>query len=184
MMFRVSHIPNAICILRIGLIAPIVWCMATGRYGEALLLIVLAGLSDGLDGFLAKHFGWRSRLGGILDPFADKLLLVAAFLTLAWLGVTPVWLTAVVIGRDLVIVAGALAYNYLIGQLQPEPTKISKLNTGLQLLYILSVLSREAAAFPGDLVVMLIGAAVLVTSVVSGLDYCLTWGGRARAARA
>jgi cardiolipin synthase len=182
-MFKLAYIPNAICFVRIALIVPIVGALLVGDYAISLGLILLAGFSDGLDGFLAKRFGWRTRLGGILDPLADKLLLVSVFVTLAWLGVTPVWLTAVVIGRDLVIVVGALAYNYLIGEVQPEPTRISKLNTALQLLYVLLVLSDAATELPLAVPVLLAGAGVMVSSVVSGLDYVLTWGGRARAVR-
>lgn len=180
-MFKLAYIPNAICIVRIALIVPIIGGLLAGNYALSLALILLAGFSDGLDGFLAKRFGWRTRLGGILDPLADKLLLVSVFLALAWLGVTPLWLTAVVIGRDLVIVIGALAYNYLVGEVQPEPTRISKLNTALQLLYVLLVLSQAATSLPLAVPVLLAGAGVMVTSVVSGLDYVLTWGGRARA---
>lgn len=182
-MFKLAYIPNAICFVRIALIVPIVGALLVGNYALSLGLILLAGFSDGLDGFLAKRFGWRTRLGGILDPLADKLLLVSVFVALAWLGVTPIWLTVVVIGRDLVIVIGALAYNYLIGEVQPEPTRISKLNTALQLLYVLLVLSQAATELPLEVPVLLAGAGVMVTSVVSGLDYVLTWGGRARAVR-
>jgi len=182
-MFKLAYIPNAICFVRIALIVPIVVALLAGNYGTALALILLAGFSDGLDGFLAKRFGWRTRLGGILDPLADKLLLVTVFVTLTWLEVTPMWLTALVIGRDLLIVVGALSYNFLIGEVQPEPTRISKLNTALQLLYVLLVLSQAASALPLEVPTLLAGAGVMVTSVVSGLDYVLTWGGRARAIR-
>ncbi len=179
-MFRPAHIPNAICILRILLIGPIIYSMLKGNFGVSLALVIVAGLSDGLDGYLAKRFNWRTRLGGLLDPVADKLLLVSVFLTLAWLGLAPLWLAAVVIGRDLVIVSGALAYEHLITEVQPEPTKISKLNTGLQLLYILFALSRLATGWPAQTSLLVVGAAVLVVSVVSGLDYVLTWSARAR----
>ncbi len=180
-MLRLAHIPNAICILRILLIGPIIYGLLAGDFALSLLLVIVAGLSDGLDGFLAKRFNWRTRLGGLLDPLADKLLLVSVFLSLAWLGVAPLWLAVVVIARDLVIVSGALAYEHLISEVQPEPTKISKLNTGLQLLYILFALSRLAMDWPAETSLLVIGAAVLVISVVSGLDYVLTWSARARA---
>ena len=183
-MFKLAYIPNAICFMRILLIVPIIWCLLTGRFADGLLLILLAGFSDGLDGFLAKRFDWRTRLGGILDPFADKLLLMSVFLALTWLGLTPLWLTAVVFGRDLMIIIGALAYNYLVGEVQPQPTRISKLNTALQLLYVLLVLSQAAADLPLQIAITLVGAGVLVTSIVSGIDYLLTWGIRARIERA
>src|SRR3990172_3309285 len=102
-----KDIPNIISLLRMALVPPVVILLLNGYYGWALLVFVSAGLSDGLDGYLAKRFGWRSRLGAILDPLADKLLLVASYLTLGWLGQLPLWLVAVVVGRDIVIVAGA-----------------------------------------------------------------------------
>ncbi len=178
-----ANIPNAICILRIALVLPIVLALADADYRLALALIFIAGASDGLDGFLARRFDWRSRLGGILDPLADKLMVTALFLTLAWLGLSPVWLTAVVILRDALIVAGAVAYHRLIGELQPAPTGISKANTIFQLAYVLGVVARQALDWPPAALLLPLGAAVFVASVVSGLDYVLSWGGRALAAR-
>ena len=105
-----AQIPNLICVLRIALVWPIISALVDGRFLVALVLVAIAGASDGLDGYLAKRFNWRSRLGGLLDPLADKLLLVSTFVTLAWLGLTPAWLAALVILRDIVIVTGGLVY--------------------------------------------------------------------------
>jgi len=182
-MLKPSHIPNIICLLRMALVLPIILALLDGRHLPALLLIFVAGFSDGVDGFLAKRFDWRTRLGGILDPLADKLLLVSVFLTLTWLGLTPVWLAGVVVGRDLVIVAGATAYNFLIGRVQPEPLLISKANTALQMLYILAVIAHQALGWPPRVAVIVLGSGVLVSSAVSGLSYVLRWGGKALAAR-
>lgn len=181
-MLRASSIPNCICVLRILLVVPLVQLLLAGRYDWALALIFIAGFSDGLDGFLAKTFDWRSRLGGILDPLADKLLLVSVFLTLAYLALAPVWLAAIVICRDVVIVSGAIAYNILIGKVEPEPSSVSKLNTGFQLLYILIVIAHQAFSWPTATAVLIVGAGVLFTSVVSGLDYVLRWSAKALAA--
>lgn len=181
-MLRAADIPNAICVLRMMLVAPTVLALLDGHFGVALALVCLAGCSDALDGFLAKHFGWCSRLGGILDPLADKLLLVSLFVALAWLGLVPAWLTGVVLGRDLVIVTGGLAFNFLIGPLQPEPSRASKLNTLAQLACVVGVLAGQVVTgLPQELNVAA-GAAVFVTSVVSGLDYVLRWTARARVA--
>ncbi len=182
MLLNLAQIPNAICVFRIVLVLPIAWSLLERRFDIALALIFVAGFSDGLDGFLAKQFGWRSRLGGILDPAADKLLLVSLFIVLAWLELVPLWLAVVVILRDLVIVGGALAYNFTVDKLQPEPTKISKLNTILQLVFVVIVVSRQAFGWPPATAVLVLGASVLVASVVSGLDYVLTWSSRARRA--
>ena len=107
-------LPNAICLVRVLLVAPLVAALLAGRYELALVLLVIAGGSDGLDGFLAKRFGWHTRLGSLLDPAADKLLIGSVFLTLTWLGHVPLLLAAIVIARDAVIVLGSMAYHVLI----------------------------------------------------------------------
>jgi cardiolipin synthase len=129
-------LPNAICVLRMLLAVPLAVLLVERSYVAALCVLVIAGVSDGLDGFLAKTFDWRTRLGGLLDPAADKLLLVTAFCSLTYVGLTPLDLTAVVIGRDVVIVAGALTYQVLIAPVQGEPARISKLNTACQLGFV------------------------------------------------
>ena len=182
-MFRAAYIPNLICVLRIVLVGPIVAALWSGDFRLALLLIFIAGFSDGLDGFLAKNFDWRTRLGGLLDPAADKLLIVAVFLTLTFMGLVPVWLAAIVIGRDVVIVSGAIAYSVLIGRVSPDPSRISKANTACQLLYLLLVIAEQAFAWPLAIGVLVCGAAVMFTSVISGLDYVLRWSGKALANR-
>lgn len=178
-MLKASDIPNAICVLRILLVAPTAVALANGRFVLALALVFIAGLSDALDGFLAKRFDWRSRLGGLLDPLADKLLLVSLFVALAILGLIPAWLAGVAIGRDVVIVAGGLTYNWLVGPVQPEPSVASKLNTLAQLVCIVSVLLQKAVDWRLEPLVIAVGAAVFVTSIVSGLDYVLRWGSKA-----
>ena len=180
--FRLSQIPNAICLLRIALIIPIVTALNAGHSRLALALMFLAGLSDGLDGYLAKRFQWRSRVGGILDPLADKLLLVSVFIALAWVGLAPGWLAAIVIFRDIVIIAGAIAYQVLIGPVEPAPTRISKLNTALQLIFIVFIICYASFAWPPRISIIVIGAGVLFASLVSGLDYVLCWSSRALAA--
>jgi len=169
--------------LRILLVIPIVMSLRSEDFRLALILIFVAGFSDGLDGYLAKKFDWRTRLGGLLDPLADKLLLITVILTLTFMNLTPVWLAAVVIGRDLIIVTGATVYNYLIGPVTGEPSIISKINTVCQLLYMLCVIANSAFGWPPAMGILLIGAAVLVTSVVSGLDYVVRWSIKAAANR-
>ena len=176
-----SWIPNAISILRIFLIVPTLWMIAAGEFGWALALFLIAGFSDGLDGYLAVRFEWQSRLGALLDPAADKLLITGMFIALAWMGEIPVWLAVIVIGRDVVIVAGALAYNYLVKPVPGEPTRISKLNTALQMLFVLFVLSRAGFGWPDKITITLLGAAILVTVVISGVDYVWSWSRRAKA---
>lgn len=176
-------LPNAISIFRIALILPVLYCILGARYAEALALFFIAGFSDGVDGFLAKRFSWHTRLGALLDPVADKLLMATSYATLAWVGQIPAWLAAIVVLRDLVILGGATAYNFLIAPVQGEPTRISKLNTGLELLFVVSVLARAAFDWPAEAVITVLGAGVLVTVVISGADYVVAWSQRARAAR-
>lgn len=165
------HLPNLICVLRILLTWPTVMAIAQQRYGIALALFALAAISDGLDGFLAKRFGWTSELGRILDPVADKLLLVVVFLTCAWHGLVPVWLAAAAIARDVMIGLGAGVYRLWFGPLHGRPTWISKLNTALQILLLIGAIVQagyQLVPVPvwGTLVV-----ATFVTTLTSGADY-------------
>jgi cardiolipin synthase len=174
-LFRLSYIPNYICIARILLVAPIVWLLISRDYPMALVLIMLAGFSDGLDGFLARRFSWTTRIGGLLDPLADKLLFVSVFAALTWNGLIPLWLFAVVIGRDIVIVSGAVAYEMLIEPVEPNPSRVGKLNTVMALLYLFFVMTWQVFSWPPEVSLIIAGAAVFVVSLVSGLDYVLTW---------
>jgi len=143
---------------------------------------MLAGFSDGLDGFLARRFSWTTRIGGLLDPLADKLLLVSVFAALTWNGLIPLWLFAVVIGRDIVIVSGAVAYEMLIAPVEPNPSRVGKLNTVMALLYLFFVMTWQVFSWPPEVSLTITGAAVFVVSLVSGLDYVLTWSRLARQA--
>lgn len=173
-------LPNAISLMRIVLVAPILMYIVEGRYGLALLLFFIAGFSDGVDGYLAKRFDWHTRIGALLDPIADKLLVGGTFITMVFTGLVPVWLAALVIFRDVVIVGGATAYNFFVRPVEGEPTRISKLNTALQLLFIVFVLSNAGFGWPDQITITVIGAGVLVTLVVSGIDYVWSWARRAR----
>jgi cardiolipin synthase (CMP-forming) len=181
---RARDIPNLLCIVRMLLTVPVAWAILEGRYPLALVLFFVAGFTDGLDGFLAKRFSWQSRLGGMLDPAADKLLLVASFVTLWIAGYVPPWLLAAVVARDVVIVAGAGLYQWRVGNFVAEPSIISKLNSALQLLYVLLTLCLLVFGVPGRELIGALGWLVLVTTVFSGLDYVIRWTGRARALRA
>lgn len=173
-------LPNAISLMRIALVAPILFLIIKGSFAWALALFWLAGFSDGVDGYLAKRFHWHTRLGALLDPIADKLLVAGTFITLAYTQHIPVWLTVIVILRDVIIIAGATAYNFLVRPVQGEPTRISKLNTALQLLFLLFVLSRAAFGWPEGITITVLGAAILITVVISGVDYVWSWSRRAR----
>ncbi|MEJ2359840.1 MAG: CDP-alcohol phosphatidyltransferase family protein [Gammaproteobacteria bacterium] len=179
-----KHLPNIISVLRILLVIPIVNYLWHNEFGKALALFFIAGISDGLDGFLARHFGWMSRLGSVLDPLADKLLMTAIYFTLGLKSQLPLWLVALVIGRDLVIVLGAAAYRLLIKNITMQHLLISKLNTGMQILLVLLLIFRLselpfANVVPSTLVTVLIYL-VALTTLISGVAYVVLWSVRAR----
>jgi cardiolipin synthase len=157
------------------LLVPIAGLLLAGEYRLTLLVFGFAAATDGLDGFLAKRYGWTSELGKILDPLADKILLVGVFIILAALGRVPVWLACVAVARDIVITAGAIVYRRMYGPLQGRPTVVSKLNTLCQILYLLLIVAAGALARDWSVVATVLGALVFVTTTVSGLDYIITY---------
>jgi cardiolipin synthase len=180
----VRHLPNLICLVRLGLIWPIANALYEGQYAFALALFVLAAISDGLDGYLAKRFNWTSQLGKILDPAADKLLLVIVFVESTWLGLVPWWVTAAAVARDAMIALGALVYRLWFGSLRGRPTIISKINTAAQLLYLAAVMLGAAAGFPPIYVLRALALVVVATTAISGLDYAQAFTRRAWSAAA
>jgi len=177
--FAMRHIPNALCILRMLLVVPIAWLLNAGEYKLTLWVFAFAGFTDGLDGFLAKRCGWMSELGKVLDPLADKILLVSVFIILAVLDIVPVWLAATAVVRDVTITAGAIGYNVLYGYPHGNPTVISKINTLCQILYLLLAVAAKAGEWQPDTALLILGALVFVTTVVSGIDYVVTWSRKA-----
>ncbi len=175
-----SNIPNLICFARIALVIPIIRLLWQEQFLLSLLLILIAGLSDILDGYLAKKNNWRSYLGAVLDPAADKILLVSLFITLQSMDLIPLWLTLTVILRDLMIVFGLSLYRYFVGVPQPKPTRISKFNTLLQLVFIILVILAQGIQFPFAILSMVCGSLVFVTSILSGLDYWIIWSIKAK----
>ena len=168
-------IPNALCILRMLLLAPVIWLLMHGEFRLTLWVFAFAAVTDGLDGFIAKRCGWTSELGKILDPLADKILLVGVFITLAVMGLVPAWLAAVAVGRDVVITAGAIMYNWLYGYPNGQPTLASKINTLCQIVFLLLLVAANAAGRVPQKAVLVLGALVFVTTVISGLDYVITY---------
>ena len=168
---KMATVPNLICLLRMALTVPIVMWLAEGRFAQTLVLFGVAAASDILDGYLAKTFGWTSELGKILDPLADKLLLVSVFITLAVIGLVPVWLAVIAVLRDVIIGVGAWIYQIIFGPLGGRPTVPSKINTLVQLTFVIAVVWQAAFHNLPDWLVLGLGAGVLVTTVVSGVDY-------------
>lgn len=177
------QLPNAITIGRLIAVPPLLWLLLEERYLAAWWLALVAGASDAVDGFLAKRFAWTSRLGGLLDPIADKLLLACGFVGLWWNGQVPLALLLLVLTRDLLIVGGALAWHRWIGPVSAEPSRLSKFNTLAQIVYVLWLLAALAAiadiARPPSAMVWLVAA----STVLSGVHYVWVWGRRAARVR-
>lgn len=172
---RRQDIPNIISLIRLLAVIPVVFLLFERQFGWALTVFAVAGISDGLDGFLAKQYGWRSRLGGILDPLADKALLLACFLVLGALELIPVWLVLAAILRDLIIMGGALAYHYLVEDLEAAPLITSKVNTVLQiLLVVLTIAGAGPLVLPAQLIDALTYACLL-SILASGSQYVYLW---------
>ena len=179
----VRQLPNVITIFRFVLVIPAGWLLWQGDVVEALVVIAVAGLSDALDGALARRFNWRTEFGAVADPAADKLLVMVVFAVLTLQGHIPIWLLAIVVGRDIVIVSGAVTYRVLFGELEIAPMLLSKINTGAQiallLLTLLHLTGIEPMAWAGLVApvgFVLVGA----TSVLSGVQYVVVWSRRAQ----
>ena len=177
--FRMRHLPNLICLARIALIWPTIRALDGGDYSVALALFAVAAVSDGLDGYLAKRFNWTSELGKILDPLADKLLLVSVFIVGAWNDLVPAWLAAAAIARDVMIGLGALAFRSWFGPLRGRPTIISKINTLMQLSYLLGVMTEAATGLPPREMLAALAVVAFITTVLSGIDYIYAFTRRA-----
>lgn len=175
------QLPNLLSALRILLVVPIAVTLTRHEWVSTLWLFVVAAVSDGVDGFLARRFSWQSELGGMLDPIADKVMMATVFVMFALLGCVPPWLTVLVLARDGIIVMGAVSYRALLGPVAANPSFISKLNTLCQIVFIIAVIGMQRFSWPPAWVVLALGALVFVTVVISGLDYVLVYSARAAA---
>jgi cardiolipin synthase len=180
---RWSWLPNGLCVLRMLLSIPTAWLLLQGAYWWTMAVFFIAAVTDALDGFLAKRQGWETELGKILDPLADKLLLMTTFITLALLHAVPVWLAVLVVMRDLVISFGAIAYRLWLGPIGGSPTLISKLNTLAQIAFVLGVVLVQAMRWENDSMLRIAGWMIAITTFISGIDYVVTYSRRAADAR-
>ncbi len=140
-MFSVLNLPNFITLLRIGAIPVFLILLVDERYTEALIVFILAGITDSLDGLLARWLDARTTLGAFIDPLADKLLLVSSFVILAFLGDIPRWLAVLVIMRDVIILIGYSVLFFVTGHaIEVRPTLIGKASTFFQLLTVIMAL--------------------------------------------
>ncbi len=175
------HIPNILTALRLAAAPATAWLLVIGNYTAAFGFFVFAGLSDAADGYLAKRYSLSTRFGRILDPAADKALMLAAFATLSYLGDVPVWLTALVIGRDIFIVTGIGVLMLLGTPVRIAPLLIGKLSTALQVLYIAGHLASAAFDFSLDAVVPWDAYGLGLVTALSALAYAWVGGNALRA---
>lgn len=174
----VQQLPNLISILRLLLVPWFALVLLEQRFDAALALFLLMGLSDGLDGYLARGLDASSALGAALDPLADKVMLVSAFVLLGHLELLPAWLVVLAVGRDVLIVGGALLLYLFRPGSMVRPAPIGKVNTFLQIVLALTVLVRQLLPLPLlEPAQAALVAGTAVTVVASGLWYAVVWSG-------
>lgn len=168
-------IPNLISIIRLGMVPYIVWTLFDGRALLAFALFVVVGISDGVDGFIARKFNQRTELGAYLDPIADKTLLMAMFASLGILGSIPLWLVIIVLTRDVLILAGVMVAFALGNPIEIKPLFVSKANTAVQI--VLVSLALAIPAFGLDLATILLSVVWLCAAltIASAFAYFAAW---------
>ncbi len=171
------NLPNFLTLCRIGSIPVFLIFLTRQRYTEALYVFAAAAVTDGLDGAVARWFNSRTELGAFLDPFADKLMLVSAFVVLTIDGELPGYLLSVVMIRDIVIVVGYLMISFFTGERVPvRPSYLGKLSTFMQLGCVIAVLARAGNYWPNDFNKLLIATvAVTAASFVHYMYRGLVW---------
>ena len=169
------NIPNLITLGRILLVPVVVWAITSGEMWIAFVLFLAAGVSDAIDGFLAKRFGMATELGAYLDPLADKALIVSIYLTLGVNGLIPRWLVILVVSRDILIVGGILL-SWLVGNpLKIKPLLVSKLNTVAQILFACVVLGSLGFNYELPTLTLILMGLVAVLTLLSVAAYVAEW---------
>jgi len=176
---KLRHLPNIITCIRCLLVIPVIIALVNERYALAFYIFLFAGVSDAVDGFLARVYGWTSRFGAMLDPLADKILLTSSYIVLGLQGHFSIWLVILVVARDIWIIFGGLLYRYVMGYLEFTPTLISKVNTFFQILLVSLMLIHLGFAAISDNILKAVVLAVLITTVASMAHYTLAWSWRA-----
>ena len=171
-------IPNIITLGRIILVPVIVWAIVSSQMEIAFAIFVIAGVSDAVDGFLAKRFNMASELGALLDPLADKALLTSVYVTLGYEGHMASWLVILVVFRDVLIIGGAILYQTITGALKMRPLLVSKINTAAQIALAAVVLAQSGLGVDYGIADLLVPV-VAATTLASGGAYLVVWGWRA-----
>lgn len=173
---RLLNLPNLISLGRLLSVPLIIWLIMEERMLAAFWLFVAAGVSDAVDGFIAKRFGAVTELGAYLDPLADKALLVSVYVILGLIDLLPGWLIILVVFRDLLIVGGALLIHTLRQTLRMQPLRVSKTNTAAQIGLAGLVLGASGFGFSPMWVDDALIGVVAVTTFLSGAAYLVVWG--------
>ena len=177
------HLPNIVTVIRIILVFPTTWFLWQGYTLQAFALMLIASFSDALDGALARRYNWKTDLGRLLDPLADKFLVAAVFIVFTLQNLIPLWLVVLTLGRDLILLVGGTLYRVIIGYIKVQPSLISKANTAMQMLVLsllmasqlpLGVAGTYAHVAVDDFGIYLLA----VLSAVSGVHYIVVWANR------
>lgn len=178
-----TQLPNIITSIRLILLIPLSYYLIAENYQPALIIFFIAGFSDALDGFLAKKFNWVSRFGSILDPIADKALLVITMAILTFNAKISVLLFSCAAIRDIYIIAGAYFYYKRIGPFDMQPSYISKFNTFAQILLVTLILISLGYINIPDPIISGLVILVYLTVITSTVHYSYVWGSKYLAAR-
>ena len=169
------NIPNVITLTRLMSVPLMIWLIGDNRFGVAFCVFVAAGISDALDGFIAKRFNCRTRLGALLDPVADKALLSSVYVALGVGGLLPNWLVILVVFRDVTIIGGFILLQTIAAPRKFDPLYISKINTLVQIALVGYVLGRLGIGLSDGLITEILVIVTAVTTVLSGLSYLVRW---------
>ena len=167
--------PNIITVARILSVPLIVWLIITGQMKLAFIAFIIAGISDGADGFIAKKFNQKTELGAYLDPIADKALLVSIYVSLGFLGDLPSWLVIMVVSRDILIIGAVLLSWMMDKPMTMSPLMVSKINTTVQIILAGLVLADLGYKLSFEVYVQLFCYVAAALTVASGVAYVIEW---------
>lgn len=168
-------IPNIISIIRLAMVPYIVWTLLDGQTMLAFILFVVVGISDGVDGFIARNFNQRTELGAYLDPLADKTLLMSMFVVLGYLGNIPLWLVVIILTRDVLILAGVVVAFVLGDPIEIKPLFVSKANTAVQIVLVAIALAMPAFGLDIEAIKTVLVWACALLTIASAFAYFAAW---------
>lgn len=180
---KAFNLPNSITGIRLMGVPATIWFMLENQWAVATWVFLVAALTDGLDGFLARKLNQCTAIGAALDTSTDKALALSVLVVLTSFGLAPIWVALAIVIRDAVIVVGALAYRGMAGHLEIQPTLLGKANTFAEFAMLALVLGHQAGIVPGEVWVRPMFWLVFATTVASGIQYVWVWSRKVRAER-